>query len=151
MPPELALLPAGLGFSLYAMSAWTRTIVVPLSVISALKPVRRIEGSRGISELFRDDLSMRPKRRTRMPMTWTNFFLGVDQALKLADRVLPGSWRRPGLKAAHRWMVEHFESSDGLGAIFPPMIYTVIALECLGYRARFRARAVGACSSLKTC
>jgi squalene-hopene/tetraprenyl-beta-curcumene cyclase len=30
-------------------------------------------------------------------------------------------------------MLEHFESSDGLGAIFPPMIYTVIALHCLGY------------------
>ena len=30
-------------------------------------------------------------------------------------------------------MLEHFENSDGLGAIFPPMIYTVVALECLGY------------------
>jgi squalene-hopene/tetraprenyl-beta-curcumene cyclase len=30
-------------------------------------------------------------------------------------------------------MLEHFENSDGLGAIFPPMISTVIALECLGY------------------
>ena len=30
-------------------------------------------------------------------------------------------------------MVEHFENSDGLGAIFPPMIYTVVALKCLGY------------------
>jgi squalene-hopene/tetraprenyl-beta-curcumene cyclase len=32
-------------------------------------------------------------------------------------------------------MIDHFENSDGLGAIFPPMIYTVIALECLGYKA----------------
>jgi squalene-hopene/tetraprenyl-beta-curcumene cyclase len=30
-------------------------------------------------------------------------------------------------------MVEHFEDSDGLGAIFPPMIYTIVALKCLGY------------------
>ena len=30
-------------------------------------------------------------------------------------------------------MLEHFENSDGLGAIFPPMIYTIVALECLGY------------------
>ncbi len=29
-------------------------------------------------------------------------------------------------------MRERFEDSDGLGAIFPPMIYTVIALRCLG-------------------
>ena len=30
-------------------------------------------------------------------------------------------------------MFDHFENSDGLGAIFPPMIYTVVALKCLGY------------------
>jgi squalene-hopene/tetraprenyl-beta-curcumene cyclase len=29
-------------------------------------------------------------------------------------------------------MRAHYEDSDGLGAIFPPMIYTVIALKCLG-------------------
>ncbi len=133
VPPELALLPPRLGFSLYAMSAWTRTIVVPLSILSATRPVRELPPDRGIGELFRDDLPRRPRRRTRWPVSWTNFFLAVDRVLKWADRGLPASWRRPGLRAAHRWMLEHFEDSDGLGAIFPPMIYTVLALLSLGY------------------
>src|SRR5437868_4056293 len=30
-------------------------------------------------------------------------------------------------------MRQRFVDSDGLGAIFPPMIYTVIALRCLGH------------------
>jgi squalene-hopene/tetraprenyl-beta-curcumene cyclase len=30
-------------------------------------------------------------------------------------------------------MVDRFAGSDGLGAIFPPMIWSVIALRCLGY------------------
>jgi squalene-hopene/tetraprenyl-beta-curcumene cyclase len=30
-------------------------------------------------------------------------------------------------------MLEHFADSDGVGAIFPPMIYTVIGLHCLGH------------------
>jgi squalene-hopene/tetraprenyl-beta-curcumene cyclase len=30
-------------------------------------------------------------------------------------------------------MVNHFENSDGLGAIFPPMVYSIVALRCLGY------------------
>jgi squalene-hopene/tetraprenyl-beta-curcumene cyclase len=47
--------------------------------------------------------------------------------------VAPSAWRRPGIKAAHRWLFEHFENSDGLGAIFPPMIYSVVALTSLGY------------------
>ncbi len=53
--------------------------------------------------------------------------------MKWADRVAPQSWRQRGIRAAHKWMFDHFENSDGLGAIFPPMIYTVVALTCLGY------------------
>src|SRR5439155_13278435 len=40
--------------------------------------------------------------------------------------------RRRGLRRAAEWMRQRLEGSDGLGAIFPPMIYTVIALRCLG-------------------
>jgi squalene-hopene/tetraprenyl-beta-curcumene cyclase len=132
VPPELVLLSAKLGFSLSAMSSWTRTIIVPLSIISALKPVRELPSERGISELFRTDLPARSRRTERL-FTWTNTFLAIDQLLKRAERIVPKSWRRPGLRAAHRWMVDHFENSDGLGAIFPPMIYSVVALKCLGY------------------
>lgn len=133
VPPELTLLPARLGFSLYAMSAWTRTIVVPLSIISALKPSRRLADEVGIPELFRDDLPRQPWRRRGKWLSWRNVFLTIDRALKWAERIVPTSWRNPGLRAAHRWMIDHFEHSDGLGAIFPPMIYTVIVLDCLNY------------------
>ena len=34
---------------------------------------------------------------------------------------------------ASAWMRDHFADSDGVGAIFPPMIYTIISLHCLGY------------------
>ncbi len=30
-------------------------------------------------------------------------------------------------------MIQHCENTDGLGAIFPPMVYSIIALKCLGY------------------
>jgi len=133
VPPEIVLIPSWLNFSLAAMSSWTRTIVVPLTFISAYKPVRELPPGAGVAELFRDDLPRRPHRRTRNPFSWTNFFLLTDRMLKWADRWVPGSWRRPGLRAAHRWMFDHFENSDGLGAIFPPMIYTVVALKVLGY------------------
>ena len=133
VPPELVLLPPQLNFSLAAMSAWTRTIVVPLSIISSFKPVRRLDPELGIAELFRSDRPRRVSRRTREVWSWANVFLAIDCGLKWADRWLPRSWRRPAIKAAHRWILEHCENTDGLGAIFPPMISTVIALECLGY------------------
>jgi squalene-hopene/tetraprenyl-beta-curcumene cyclase len=132
VPPELVLVPSKWNFSLAAMSAWTRTIVVPLAIMSALKPVRTLPTELGIGELFRDDVPHTLWRRDKR-VCWENFFLVVDRVLKGLDRVIPKSWRKPGLKAAERWMIDHFEDSDGLGAIFPPMIYTVVALRALGY------------------
>ncbi len=132
VPPELVLLPARLNFSLSAMSAWTRTIVVPLSIMSFFKPVRRLAQEQGIAELFRDDRRSRNYATSR-PFTWTNFFLGMDRTLKWLDGRLPKAWRKPAVRAAHRWMLAHCEKTDGLGAIFPPMVYSVIALKCLGY------------------
>ncbi len=40
VPPEVVLLPKWFPVNLYAVSAWSRTIIVPLSIISALRPVR---------------------------------------------------------------------------------------------------------------
>src|SRR5262249_26861313 len=42
--------------------------------------------------------------------------------------------RRIAVQRAVSWMFAHLAESDGLGAIFPPMIYTVICLRCLGYK-----------------
>jgi squalene-hopene/tetraprenyl-beta-curcumene cyclase len=131
VPPELMLVPSRLPFSLASMSSWTRTIIVPLMIISAYKPVRTLPPEQGIAELFPEGIAA-PKGN-HAPVSWENFFLGLDKALKVFDKVVPTILRQPAIKAAHRWMLEHFENSDGLGAIFPPMIYTVVALECLGY------------------
>src|SRR5262249_49333390 len=45
-----------------------------------------------------------------------------------------GRIRVGALKRASTWLLEHLADSDGVGAIFPPIIYTVISLRCLGYR-----------------
>ncbi len=132
VPPEIVLIPSRLGFSLSAMSAWTRTIVVPLSIMSYYKPVCRLGAERGIAELFRGD-RVTPQRRTARWFSWTNFFLGMDRTLKWLDRLVPTAWRQPAVRAAHRWVLEHCENTDGLGAIFPPMVYSIIAFRCLDY------------------
>src|SRR5262245_65169852 len=52
VPPELVLLPTWSPINIYRMSAWSRTIVVPLSIIWAKPPHRSIGPDRGIRELF---------------------------------------------------------------------------------------------------
>jgi squalene-hopene/tetraprenyl-beta-curcumene cyclase len=135
VPPEMMFLPKWAYFNIYAMSSWTRTIVVPLSIFYAHKPVRKLPAERGIAELFLEspDTPLWPHPPTRRWLTWTNFFLGVDQAIKWLERWGPQWVRRAGIRAAARWMLDHFADSDGVGAIFPPIIYTIVSLRCLGY------------------
>jgi squalene-hopene/tetraprenyl-beta-curcumene cyclase len=135
VPPELALLPTWAYVNLYAMSSWTRTIVVPLSIFSACKPVRRLRPHLGIAELFLQPARtpLWPAPPSRRLVSWGNFFLGVDALYKFAERIgLLAPVRQRALVKAAAWMRERFADSNGLGAIFPPMIYTVVALRCLG-------------------
>ncbi len=135
VPPELLLLPKWAYVNLYAMSSWTRTIVVPLTIFSAYKPVRRLPPDKGIAELFVEHPHKKdwPHPPTKRCFTWHNFFLLVDQAVKLWEKVGPRSVRQTAVTQASAWMRAHFTDSDGVGAIFPPIIYTIVALRCLGY------------------
>jgi squalene-hopene/tetraprenyl-beta-curcumene cyclase len=142
VPPEMMFLPSWLPISIYRMSAWSRTIVVPLSIMWAHRPQRQIERDRGIGELFlREARDWPPPRcpglsQERGWFSWERFFRQADATLHWleARRWLHlGGLRQRAIAAAERWMTTRFAHSDGLGAIFPPIIWSVIALKCLGY------------------
>ncbi len=135
VPPELCLLPRWAYLNLYAMSSWTRTIVVPLTIFYAYKPVRRLPPEKGIAELFLEPPHklLWPHPPTPRLLTWTNLFLVLDQAFKHVDAFGLGPIRKAALRKARDWMLSHFEDSDGVGAIFQPIIYSIISLRCLGY------------------
>ena len=134
VPVELMLLPRWFFFNIYAMSAWSRTIFVPLSVVDAYKPVSRLPEAMHIRELFLNppETPRWPAKPTKQWFSWTNFFLGLDWVLKKIEqfRFLP--FRRLAVRKALAWMRERCRESDGLGAIFPPIIYHAIVLKCLG-------------------
>lgn len=138
IPPEVVLLPRWSPFHLDKVAAWTRTMILPLAICTAKRPVRRLPSNMGIGELFVDHSARerlnKPWDRAD-PAGWTNVFLCIDRALKLAQRfgITPG--REHAVRVAERWLLERMtpETTDGLGAIFPPMVYIQVALQALGY------------------
>ncbi len=156
VPPELVLLPRWFPVSLYAMSAWSRTIVVPLSIMSALRPVRRHRAAAGHPRTVRAGAGGLAAAAVSGPrggggkgtvpsghkggqspipplLGWDRFFRLTDRLLKWCQRRRLLPLRQKALAAAERWMRTRFDRSDGLGAIYPPMVWSIIALKCLGY------------------
>jgi len=139
VPPEAVLLPTWFPINLYAVSTWSRTIIVPLSIISALEPVRRLTPDQGIGELFPKAPKDWPALRCPgLPggtgiLSWDRFFRTVDRLLKLCQRWRLLPLRRRAIRKATQWMLRRFERSDGLGAIFPPILFSLVALRALGY------------------
>jgi squalene-hopene/tetraprenyl-beta-curcumene cyclase len=140
VPPELILLPDWFPINIYRLSSWSRTIVVPLSIVWALAPVRQLDVQQGgIAELFLQPPEKWPPLRSpgsrpaRHPFTWETFFRGTDRLLKRCERLRLRPFRRLAIGRAESWILERFEESDGLGAIFPPIIWSIIALKALNY------------------
>jgi len=137
VPPEAILLPNWLPVNLYAVSSWSRTIIVPLSIVSAKRPRRQLAPERGIRELFlREPDDWPPLRCPGLPenpglFSWDCFFRTVDRLLKACQRYGLTPLRRHAVARCERWMLKRFERSDGLGAIYPPIVWSILALGAL--------------------
>jgi squalene-hopene/tetraprenyl-beta-curcumene cyclase len=128
VPPEMVLLPPAAPFSIHDMSAWSRTIFVPLSVVYAHRPVVSLPQACQVGELF----VRTPTAAPALSLTG-RFFIQVDRVIKRLER-LPGVGRvrRLALRRAAAWIRHRLVESDGLGAILPAMTTSVLALKCLG-------------------
>src|SRR5438105_9030998 len=133
VPPEIVLLPDGFVFNIYKMSSWSRGIVVPLSIIWASRPVCPVPERAAIPELHVQGRSAATRVRSRREGAWRSFFTRVDLTLKRLEAAGFTPLRRKALAACEKWIHERLALSDGLGAIFPPIVNTIIAFRCLGY------------------
>ena len=135
IPPEIILFPNWFYFNIYEISSWSRGILVPLSIIYAKKPFKKLSPDEGIDELFvggRENADLHLRWDRKKLVSWRNFFLFCDRIAHLAERVHIRPLRKMAIRRAEEWMLERFEKSDGLGAIYPAMLNSIVALRCLG-------------------
>jgi len=135
IPPEIVLFPNWFWFNLYEISSWSRAILVPLSIAYAKKPFKKLPPQMSLDELYVggiENANLNLKWSDKI-MSWRNFFLFADRLTHWFERVHVRPLRSIALKAAEEWMLERFEMSDGLGAIYPGIMNSIIALRCLGY------------------
>lgn len=134
IPSEVILIGKWFYVNFNEMSNWSRSMLVPLAIINHFKPTRRPHGV-SLDELYPEGYHERDLRLPPDPhkLTWRNFFLWLDKLHKFVEDNHLRPFRKFALKKAERWMLERFEGSDGLAAIFPAMLNSLIALKALGY------------------
>jgi len=136
LPVEFMLLPPWSGLSFYEFSSWSRATMIPLSIVMAYRPVCPLPPELGVAELF-----LHPEEPFgRHRVSWKkrgspleNFFVVVDQLLKIYARKPWPPMRRFALRQAEQWILDHQEETGDWGGIQPAMVNSLLALACRGY------------------
>jgi squalene-hopene/tetraprenyl-beta-curcumene cyclase len=134
LPPEIMLLGRRVPLNIYDFACWARQTVVALSVVMAFRPRRPLPF--GLDELHAPSPSA-PRHSLR---TRAGLFEGLDRILHRYERLPAWFWprrllRRVALGKAERWILQRQEADGLWGGIQPPVVYSIIALHLLGYRA----------------
>ena len=134
MPVEIMLLPGWSPFHIAKVAYWSRTVLVPLLVLMALRPRARNPQRATIRELFvappesvRDWIA----GPTSSPLALA--FGMLDRLLRIAEPFFPAAPRRRAIDKAVAFVAERLNGEDGLGGIFPAMANALMMLDCLGH------------------
>ncbi|MFF8308441.1 squalene--hopene cyclase [Streptomyces lydicus] len=131
LPPELLYFPKWFPLNIYDFGCWARQTIVPLTIVSAKRPVRPAPFA--LDELHVDPRRPNPPRPLAPATTWDGLFQRLDKALHLYHKVALRKLRGAAMRSAARWIIERQENDGCWGGIQPPAVYSVIALHLLGY------------------
>ena len=138
IPPEIIFLPRSFYINVYEFSSWSRSVIVPLSIVFAQKPLCRLPAALHVTELFVEPPG---SGRYAMPIrerrfNWNTFFVLLDRLLKISERYTPQTLREAAMRRAEQWTLEHQDHTGDWGGIMPAMMNSVLALVSLGYSLR---------------
>ncbi|MEU3183254.1 squalene--hopene cyclase [Streptomyces sp. NPDC006923] len=131
LPPEMVFLPRWFPLNIYDFGCWARQTIVPLTIVSAKRPVRPAPFA--LDELHSDPAHPNPVKSLAPVASWDGVFQRLDKFLHAYHKVAPRALRRTAMNAAARWIIERQESDGCWGGIQPPAVYSLIALHLLGY------------------
>jgi squalene-hopene/tetraprenyl-beta-curcumene cyclase len=124
IPPELIYLPAWFPLNIYDWGCWARQTIVALAVVQSFRPSRPLP-------LTIDELRTGVTPAADLSDPWARAFSALDQALHHYRPVK--SVRRAALRRCAEWIIARQERDGCWGGIQPPWVYSLMALNLLGY------------------
>ncbi|MFB2897610.1 squalene--hopene cyclase [Aerosakkonemataceae cyanobacterium BLCC-F50] len=132
IPPWIMFLPEFSPVNIYEMSSWARSSTVPLLIVFDRKPVFITNPAINLDELYAEGVS---NVKFELPKNndWSDIFIHLDNAFKLAETFNLVPFREEGIKAAEKWVLERQEDTGDWGGIIPAMLNSLLALRTLNY------------------
>jgi squalene-hopene/tetraprenyl-beta-curcumene cyclase len=132
LPAWVMLLPDDFPFNIYELSSWARGSTVPLLIVFDQKPIFVTTPTINLDELYVEGVD---NVRYELPSNhdWTDIFVWLDGALKVAEEHNLVPFRQEGIQKAERWILERQEATGDWGGIIPAMLNSLLALRTLEY------------------
>ncbi len=132
VPAEIILFPRWFFFHLSKVAYWSRTVMIPLSILCSLKAKAVNPRNIHVRELF----TIPPEEEqdyfpVRTPLN--RFFLYMERFGSKLEPLIPSFVRKKALHRAEQWVIERLNGEYGLGGIFPAMVNAYEAMALLGY------------------
>src|SRR4029077_17657540 len=115
VPVELILLPRWFPIHLSKMSYWARTVIVPLLVLAAKRPLARNPRGVHVPELFVAGVPAASPRAPHQSEGGADFCGARDWCLKRFEHYWPKSLRARAIENCRTWRTERLNGEDGLG------------------------------------
>ena len=127
LPPEIVYLPLWMPFNLYDFACWARGTVAPLTIVLSKKPLRNLGVEVGEIVVPGTEEEMNHVKGRR------HWLLYVEKLLKVYEKLPKQPYREEAQRRIAQWVVDRQEADGSWGGIQPPWVYSLIALDLMGY------------------
>jgi squalene-hopene/tetraprenyl-beta-curcumene cyclase len=131
MPVEMILLPNWSPFHIYKISYWVRVLLVPLSILYTLKVTAKNPKKIGVSELLIKTSEQENHYFSKPFSLMGTVYLLLGRLGLALDFLIPDKLRQHAIAKAFRWIQERLNGDDGLGGMFPAMLFSYKAMSAL--------------------
>jgi squalene-hopene/tetraprenyl-beta-curcumene cyclase len=128
LPPEIVYFPLWMPFNLYDFACWARGTVAPLTIVVSMKPVRDVLGV-DVSEII-----LPGTEKELHKVRGRGWLMAVEKLQKLYEALPFQPFRKAAQKKVIEWVIERQEADGSWGGIQPPWVYSLIALDLMGYK-----------------
>ena len=132
---EILFAPKWFPLHINKVSYWTRTVTVPLLILTAIRPKAKNPRNIAIDELFTKSRFRENYRINNPTEHWLgSLMIALDRMARPFDSLIPNYFVKQGIKKGMKFIEKRLNDENGLGGIFPAMANSLMAFDALSLK-----------------